>query len=241
MRREDDNKETDDDEFDFDLDNDAGMEPDMDMGSDDAADGPDFDADPDMGDDDEMGDAGDEDEVGDTESRLDDLEDKVTDILSKLSQVIAQSAVDDMDGDDDLGDDDLGDDDLGDDDLGDDDLGDDEEDLGGDDENLEAGYTIDDGPEDQPEFDDDDPDGRPTPINPAIRKKIEDRRRRKEMEREFGVDEAGQKKSRRFTDSWKRNRITENHLKAAMSYARANPKSTYEEMATQMFKATPKR
>jgi hypothetical protein len=224
MRREDDDDGGEmDDEFDFELGNDDDMDPDMDMGSDDDFD---TDDDSDYNDDGETDDH--EEDHGDTESRLNDLEDKVTDILTKLTQVIAQTAVDDMGDEDDMEPDtDMGDDDL-DMDIGDDDDIDAEE-------KLEAGYTIDDGPEGN-EYDDGDDEEPLPPINRELRKRIEDRRREKEMRAEFGLDELSDTPTRRRKPKIRKHRITEKHLKAALQYGQKYPECSFNEMTDQLFK-----
>ena len=133
---------------------------------------------------------------GDVESRLDDLESKLNDVLQKFAQVIAQDMTNDMEpGDDDLGmDADTGDDDLGmGADTGDDDLGMDA-DTGDDDLGMDAGPEKEGtGEFDMDAFDDefeltddevvsDEPAGR-SGINPEIRKKIDRMKDEKELKR----------------------------------------------------------
>ena len=204
LRREDDDLEMGDDEFDFDLDKSDDVEPDMDHD----------DVDPDM-DDDELGLGGDDEEVDSTEARLDDLEDKVTDILNKLTQVLAQDMADDEMGDDDMDADmdaDMDDDEM---DM-DADMGDDM----GDEEDPEADDPTDDGlrgdDEKVKEYEDDlshagDPDDSDN-----------------EVDGDFDIDTYGARganKARRFKDRWSKHRIAEKGKRRRILYDNATGKN----------------
>jgi len=198
MRREDDEDEA-DDEFDFDLGGDDDMDPDMDMGGDDDE--------PEMGMDDDPEMDMDDQEVGDTEDRLNDLEDKVTDILGKLTQVIAQTAVDDMGGDEDGEDDEFSDLDGELDDMGGEEDPDADDGLRGDDEDPDLG----DDEDEVQEYEDN--------LPPARRHDDADF----EVDGDFDIDTYGQRnknKASRFKTRWAKHRITEINDEEMMKHMR---------------------